>query len=264
MLNGITFDYDGTIGQTFERQFNWFRHWAKVNDKKFLFKKTELREFRSFYNENCTLEKGVQNVYDALSLPCDMNDYEHPVWRAYEKFKADNPVSFYPGIKDAIVKIWEMGHLSQNPERNRRLRLSINTTNTWQSIYQDLARGGILGCFDCYVTDEVLRAYHGAGQATALYKPSRVSLALTLGLIDSSGDSVMHVGDSLSDLAASQKVFTLNPSRPETLTTVGVAWGYEGREKLEKGVKIADGTTAHFNYIIDKPEELVGIVEGLM
>ncbi|MDP2947901.1 MAG: HAD hydrolase-like protein [Nanoarchaeota archaeon] len=262
MLNGITFDYDGTIGQTFERQFNWFKHWAKTNEKKFPFNKN-VRKFRDFYNKHCTLESGVQNVYDALSLPCNMNDRGHPVWSAYEKFKAENPVSFYPGIKDAIIKIWEMGHLSLSPDKNQRLRISINTTNTWGSIYHDLKRGNILHCFDCFVTDEVLRAYHGAGNPTAIHKPSRISLALTLGLINSSGDSVLHVGDSLSDLAASQKVFTLNPNRPETLITVGVAWGYEGREKLERGVKINDGTTAHFNYIIDKPKELVGIVERL-
>ena len=43
MLNGITFDYDGIIGQTFERQFSWFRHWAKVNDKRFPYGDGEVR-----------------------------------------------------------------------------------------------------------------------------------------------------------------------------------------------------------------------------
>lgn len=262
MLHGITFDYDGTIGDSFERQFKWFKHWARANETKFPFE--DAAQFREFYNARCTLERGVQNVYDSLGLPCDMDKHEHPVWQAYEKFKAETPVSFYPGIKDAILKIWEMGHLSPDSNRNKRVRLSINTTNTWQSIYNDLKQEGILHCFDCFVTEEVLRAYHGAGIPTSLHKPSRVSLALTLGLIDCPGEYVLHVGDALSDLAASQKVFTLNPCHPETLITVGAAWGYEGREKLEKGVKIDGGATAHFNYIIDKPEELPGIIEKLI
>ena len=87
---------------------------------------------------------------------------------------------------------------------------------------------------------------------------------MILGLIDSEGDSTLHIGDTLNDLAASQKVILLNPQRPETLLTVGAAWGYEGREKLEEGVEIGDGTRAYFNYIIDKPEHLIPIVENLL
>jgi len=67
MLQGIAFDYDGTIGQTGERQFNWLNHWARINDKSappF----ANIREFMPFYNEHCGKPGGVQNVYDALGF----------------------------------------------------------------------------------------------------------------------------------------------------------------------------------------------------
>jgi phosphoglycolate phosphatase-like HAD superfamily hydrolase len=259
MLKGIAFDYDGTIGQTMERQFEWFKFWAQMNHKQLPFDK--LSDFIPFYNHHCGRTGGVQNVYDEFDLPCNMNDREHPVWAAYEAYKESQPAAFYPRMKDTILKIWELGHLTKDPLRNRRLRLAINTTNTWKSIYSSLKSEGVLHCFDGFITEEVLRAYHGAGQPDSIKKPSKISLAMVLGLIDSEGDTTLHIGDTLHDLAASQKVVLLNPQRPETLLTVGAAWGYEGRSKLEEGVEVANGTRAYFNYIIDSPEQLIPIVE---
>jgi len=261
MLQGITFDYDGTIGQTAERQFNWFNYWAKLNSKTLPFK--DVREFLAVYNGSLDKKGGVQNFYDSFSLPCDMNDKTHPVWAAYTEFKKQNSASLYPGMRKAIEDIWEVGHLSNNSKRNRRTRLAINTTNSWVSVSQDLQKEGILHCFDSFVTSEVLSDYHGANGGNHITKPSKISLALVLGLIGSEGEFTLHIGDTLNDLAASQKVMRLNPLRPETLLTVGVSWGYEGREKLEQGVKALDSSnaTVHFNYIIDKPEDLLSIVQ---
>jgi len=262
MLQGITFDFDGTLAKTFERQYNWLKHWAKLNDKTFPFEGFD--SFKDFYNKHCTPEKGVQNVYDELGLPCDMNDRNHPVWDAYETYLKEHPVELYQGTKETVQKIWEIGHLNENPSRNKRLRMSINTTSSWDTVSYDLKRAGILPYFDCFVTEEVLRTYHGSNNSSAIHKPSKISLALTLGLIDSEGEFVMHVGDTLNDLAASQKVVRLNPMRPETLITVGAGWGYEGREKLEQGVKVDGLGTVHFNHIVDRPERLVGLVAGMV
>lgn len=271
MLQGITFDFDGTLAQTFERQHKWFKYWAKINKKELKFNEyndfndfNDFNEFKDFYNTYCTPEKGVQNVYDKLGLPCNMNDKSHPVWDAYEAFKEKNPVIFYDGVKDAVKNIWKNGHLSKDYNRNRRLRMSINTTNSWKSIYNDLKREDMIQYFDCFVTEEVLRSYHGSHNSSAIHKPSKISLALTLGLIDCEGEFVMHVGDTINDLAASQKVIRLNPMRPETLITVGTSWGYEGRDKLEKGVEVESIGTVHFNYIIDKPSQLIEIVDSLI
>ena len=262
MIQGITFDYDGTIAQTSERQFAWFKHWASVNGK--TLKLEDFPSFLAFYNKHCSRKGGVQNVYDKLKLPCDMNDRNHPVWGAYTKYKQEHPVPFYPGMRKAILDIWQSGHLRHDSPSNRRVRLAINTTNSWDSIYGELVNEGVIHCIDAYVSNETLRDYHGAGGQNGITKPSKISLAIILGLIDSEGGSTLHVGDTLNDLAASHKVVRLNPSRPETLITVGVSWGYEGRERLEKGVSIPDGGTIHFNYIIDRPEELLPIVRKLM
>lgn len=35
MIKGILFDYDGTIAETRERQFAWFKQWARINDLPF-------------------------------------------------------------------------------------------------------------------------------------------------------------------------------------------------------------------------------------
>ncbi|NPE26950.1 HAD family hydrolase [Methanococcoides sp. SA1] len=257
MLQAIIFDHDGTLAQTMERQFAWFGFWAKKNNMSL---PHELRSFVPFYNFECAKKGGVQNVYDALGLPCDMNDKNHPVWPAYEEFKQVTPAPLYDGIPEAVVDIWKMGSLSEDYSNNRRLRLGINTTNTWRSVHSDLKKGGILNYFDSHVTEETLRDYHGAGDPDGIKKPSKISLALALGLIDSDGAHVIHVGDTINDLAASHKVVRLNPCRPETLITVGAAWGYEGRDVLEKGAEVSGEGTIYFNHIIDKPQELVGVV----
>jgi len=259
MLQAVLFDYDGVIGKTFERQHNWFKYWAKENNKPFDFE--TVSDFQEFYNKEINKQGGVQNVYDSLGLPCDMKDPEHDVWPAYKRFKKQNPSPLYSGMPETIKNIHEMGNLSENPERNTRLRMGINTTNSWESIYKELKSNNLAQYFDCFITEEVLRKYHGAGDGDSLKKPAKVSLALALGLLGSKGQYTIHIGDTLNDLSSSQKVVRLNPQNPETLITVGASWGYEGRDKLEKGLKTADKETIHFDYIIDKPKELENIVK---
>ena len=261
MLQAIVFDYDGTLAPTSERQERWFKYYSTQNGKNWPFK--TFPEFINFYNEHCALKGGVQNVYDALKLPCDMSNKEHPVWPAYEAFNQQNPQTLYTCIKEEIERIWKLGGLGRNHKRNRRIRLGINTTNSWKSIHADLEKGGILQYFDSFVTEEVLRQYHGANDPDSLKKPATISIALMLGLIDCEGAYTLHVGDTRNDLRASYKVMRLNPNHPETLITCGACYGYEGRELLEQGVQTPEGT-AHFDYLIDKPEELSSLVWTLL
>lgn len=261
MLQAVLLDYDGTIAPTSERQENWFKFYSKKNSKRWRFKTID--KFLTFYNLHCSRPGGVQNVYDELDLPCEMGNRRHPVWPAYEEFNQKHPMKLYSGIKKTIKEIWKMGSLTKNVNRNRRLRLGINTTNSWKSIYKDIERGGILPYFDCFITEEILRKYHGADNPDPLKKPSTISLALILGLIDSEGAYTLHVGDTLNDLRASQKVMRLNPMKPETLITVGACYGYEGRKVLEKGIQSVEGHFK-FDYLIDKPSELVTIVKTLL
>ncbi|HLD00467.1 MAG TPA: hypothetical protein VJC39_01865 [Candidatus Nanoarchaeia archaeon] len=193
-----------------------------------------------------------------------MKDRAHPVWPAYEEFNQSNPSALYDGMKNTIETIWKLGQLGKDPLRNRRLRLGLNTNNSWGSIYKDLVSGEIIQYFDAHITEEVLRAYHGAGDGNSLKKPARVSLALALGLLDSCGDQTLHVGDTLNDLKASRKVIRLNPQFPENILTVGACYGYEGRERLGQGIVTADRERVNFDYLIDKPKELVDIVKELL
>ncbi len=259
MLQAVLFDYDGTLSPTSIRQEKWFKTWANKHGIQWPF--NSFQEFLTSYNHYCGKEGGVQNVYDFLKLPCDMKDRNHPVWDAYEKFNKENPQTVYPGIKETVREIWRIGQLGANPQRNRRLRLGINTSNSWKSIHNDLEKGDIIQYFDTFITEEVLRQYQGAGNGDSLKKPSKVSLAMALGLLDSEGESTLHVDDTLNGLVASQKVMRLNPLNPETLITVGACYGYEGRTILEQG---AEGGKIKFDYLIDKPEELISIVEKLL
>lgn len=267
-LQAIIFDFDGTISPTNLRQFQWFQYWAEKNHKELahakdgkIIKLNILDKFMNFYNFHCH-GGGVQKVYDELGLPCDMNDKNHPVWPAYEEFKDGHPAGFYSGMKETLKELWEMSHLSEDPLRNRRLRLAINTTNTWKSIRKELVSEDVLHYFDSFITEEVLAQYHGAGNPDAIKKPSKISLALTLGLVGSEADRTLHIGDTLNDLSGSNKIIQLNPNNPQSIITAGVVWGYEGRERLERGVETPEGII-HFDYILDKPEEILQVVKEL-
>jgi len=260
MLQALFFDHDGTLAPTLKRQETWFTYWAEKNNTRWPFSTFE--EFADFYNS--TVHEGtVQLVYDKLNLPCDMKDRAHPVWNAYETFNHEHPSQLYAGIKETIQTIWTLGALNNNPLRNRRLRLGINTTNSWKSIKGDLEKGGILQYFDCAVTDEVLRRFQGLGIAEQLHKPSTISIALMLGLLDSEGEYTIHVGDTLNDLISSQKVVHLHPFRPQQVITIGACYGYQGRAVLEQGA-VVGGESVKFNYLIDQPSGLVPIIETLL
>ncbi|MEK6809947.1 MAG: HAD family hydrolase [Nanoarchaeota archaeon] len=260
-LDAVLFDFDGTIAPTSIRQEAWLKFYSQIHGKEWPF--ATFDTFLSFYNQQCSRQGGVQNVYDELGLPCDMNDKKHPVWPAYERFNQDNPQDLYPGMKETVEEIWKLGGLSKDPGRNSRLRLGINTANSWRSIFRDLDKGGILPYFDCFIAEEILSRYHGAGNQNAIKKPSPISLNLSLEMLGSSGARVLHIGDTLNDLHASHKVLRFNPLREENLVTVGACYGYEGREKLGAGVQTAEGAVK-FDYLIDTPKELVGIVKELL
>mgnify|MGYP005838191619 CR=1 FL=1 len=256
MLEGILFDYDGTISSSSKRQFEWFKYWAEHNNVDFPF--SQVDEFMIYYNYHINKEGGVQNVYDELDLPCDMDDFDHLVWQHYKEFKQKNSAGIYSGMEQALRTIREMTSLSEDVERNRRVLMAINTTNSWESIHKELSENELIQCFDYKVTKETLLAYHGAGKGKSLEKPSKISVALSLQQMGTNGVATIHIGDSLVDLQSSINVRKFGDYRNESLITVGVLWGYEG-EKILQGVK-TDYGRVNFRHIAEKPEDLPRII----
>ncbi|MEA3378917.1 MAG: HAD hydrolase-like protein [Nanoarchaeota archaeon] len=254
MIKAIIFDFDGTIAPTNLRQYQWFQYWAKENNKELLFK--DYDPFMNFYNEEHN-KKGIQSIYDVLELPCDMNDRNHPVHEAYEEFKANNPSGLYEGIESALHAIWEMGHLTGNIENNKRIRLAINSSNTWKSIKKDLEKYNLLQLFDCFVTEEVLRKHCHDGNLKKIQKPSTKPLELILGFLGSNASETMHFGDTIYDLIASRGIPGKNGG---DLIAVGTAWGYEGEERLKVGASI-NGKHLSFDEIIMAPKDCMEIVK---
>jgi phosphoglycolate phosphatase-like HAD superfamily hydrolase len=277
MLEAVLFDYDGTIADSFQRQYEWLVWWSengsefvKSCDEKYHHLFDQFREFpkrltkdinifKKYYNETIE-QKTVQGLYDELGLPCDMNDMDHPVWKAYNLFKSKHPIELFPGMKEAILEIHKLASLNSNPSRNKRIRLGINTTNSWESIYKELRSNEILHCFDCFVTKETLVAYHGNGNSKAIEKPSKISVALALHNLDSEANSTIHVGDTLSDLKSSVNISTNGSGKKANLITIGVDWGFEGSEILSRGVETPAGKR-EFDYIVYEPKRIVEIVK---
>ncbi len=277
MLQAIIFDYDGTISKTMERQYKWFQYWwnHEINKEKVKGRDFPYKNFKSFmemFNEKINHVDWVQNVYNFLGLSSDLKDLNHPVWVNYRNFCLEHPSNLYPGIKQAIKEIWEMGRLSKNPDFNTSLRLGINTNSSWEVVYNDLQKYNLLKYFDSFVTEETLHKFYGEGDFNAIRKPSNISLALAMGFLGSEGAFTLHVGDTLSDLIASKNIIRLNSGHPENLISVGVTWGYEsaveGKERarsvLEGGIEVSGQKRIYFDYVIDNPLELVEIVKKYM
>jgi len=256
MLRGGLVDYDGTIAKTPERQFKWFNFWADINNKKIGLNFTD---FKKLYNQILD-EKGVQAFYDYFGLPCDMNDFSHPVWNAYEHFKSQNPVEFYEGINDAISKVWEMGRLGSDVNNNQALRLAINTTNSWKSIYPELVSHGLKSYFESFCTAETLKAFDGSGNHNAIMKPSKISIALMLNVLGTKGESTFHLDDTIAGLKASVGVRRFGGLQSENLITIGAGWGFEGADKLNQGFSDDKGTH-HYNHVIEHPSQLPDIIK---
>lgn len=296
MLEAIIFDFDGTLADTQDRQFQWFQHWSRMNeqekfgyfnnyfqkiyelDKKISgpdlaelneiltqypgpFRSVETaEEFFPIYNEIIN-KTDVQTVYHAFNLPCDMSDFSHPVWPAFNEFNIRHPAPLFAGVQEALKEIWQLTRLPKKPAYNKQIRMAINTTNSWKGIYPNLKKYDVLDYFDSHICSEALKEYDGNGNHKAINKPSKVSVALSLLLLDASGDSTIFVGDTLADLGACVDVRKQGLSyKKENLITVGVTWGYDGRDVISQGVKTANGQE-YFKHIVDTPEELVGVIK---
>lgn len=271
-LDAIIFDFDGTLSRSAPRQEAWFKKFSKMNNKPWPFK--DFDHFLTVYNETLygsggDVMDGVQKFYDNLELPCDIKanmktENPHPTWIKYTKYLKENSLGLIPGMKEVLDEIFALGSLNSDPLTSTRLRLGINTTNSWQGIYSELKNAGVINYFHSQIGAEMLNDLHGAGNGDSIKKPSKLSVALSLNNLGSKGARTMHVGDTRTDLMASRGVIRPghDASQAEDLIMVGVGWGYEGREKLEEGAYLQNGKKVHFDYIIEEPKNLVWLVKN--
>ena len=257
----VILDWDGVLADSFKNQFEWFHYWAKHPSNKGNKKVpcTDIEEFKIFYNEQTFKEGGVQNVYDALGLDCDMSDKNHPVWNAYIDFKERNPVKIFPEMKKIVKEAYKLGRLSSN--NNVRLRLSINTSNHWKTMETPLKKSGIIDCFDSYVDSQVLNEVDGSNASKHIHKPSKISVAYSLGYLGSEGNNTLFFGDTLNDLQATRDVVVPYVRNKQNLICVGVTWGFETEQRLKEGINTQFGTY-HFNHIISEKIGVLNLIEN--
>ena len=163
-----------------------------------------------------------------------------------------------------IEDIFMIGSLDSDPSVPTRLRMGINTTNSYiPSVHYDLKKASILQYFDTQIGAEMLELYHGAANGHAIKKPSKLSVEMCLGRLGTRGERTIHVGDTLNDLSASKGIVRnmYSPHDKEDIITVGALWGYEPKEKLMEGVILADGTHVHFDHLASEPQEIVWLVK---
>ena len=268
-IDAIILDADGTLLNTIGRQHDWFKHYHQEihGDRPFPF--ANPIEFSERYNETLAgggsdYRSGVQKFYDDLGLPCDMWDMVgHPVWPKYNAYKDEHPTGLFDGIKTTLHTIYDFGSLGEDAKQTGRLRMAVNTNNTWKSIAKELKKNEVLHLFDSQVGAEVLKRYARVMDGAGVKKPSPAAVAYSLAQLKTSGNRIMHVADTRGDLIASRDVIV--PGKEfegsQNLLMVGAAWGYEGRKLLEQGGELPDSIKVKFDYIIDHPEELIDIVK---
>lgn len=274
MLDAIIFDHDGTMAPTMERQFAWFQSWwnhpvnaERTQGKAFPY--NDLESFFNMYNAKMGHPEEVQNVYDHLGLDANVADDTHAVWAGYKDFASKNPSRLYDGMADVIEELFFMGGLGGKFSDNKRIRLGVNTSNSWALVSGDLRKNDVLKYFDSYVSKEVLDSFHIKGRGKEIAKPSPIPLAESLNMLNASGDLSLYVGDSLVDCSAGKKIRRFGLRSEENIRTIGVTWGYasvgggkeKAREILQQGVEIPGCGRAYFDHIVDSPQEIVNIAK---
>lgn len=258
----ISNDIDGFIFDTRKRSFECFKDYAKQEGVHWPYKTVE--EWIVVFNEYLRKPNGVQAFYDAHNLDCDMNDQTHKVWAHYNNYMDTHVAEPYDGMIESLQKLWEFGHLNENPKNNIRIRLAINTTNSWKAIYSSLKAANAIPLFDCFITKEVLTDIMGPfGKASAVDKPAHISTSALVNALGTTPSNVIHGGDTLNDTAASKKVYIMNPYRTENLSTICGLWGYEDEAILRAGMPTSKGPVK-FDLYIEHPSQYYDAAKKLI
>lgn len=257
-LEGAIFDIDGTILDSFQDQFHWFKHACKKwSGKELAYSDDEmLTRFRDDYNAHIASGKmGIWEFYQLVGVPVLNDDgslseklthKEHgEIWPEFRKWKAEATIYTVHGMDKMISKLYHMSR--PRPGVTKGLTLALNTTNSWESFEKNMCRDpyviqamgprGLLEPFNVVVTVDDIPKNEADKPRT---KPDPCSIEMCMDLMGVDPAKTAHVGDTKSDILACRNY-------SEDIVTIAVTWGYESRSDLEKSDP---------DYIVDSSDEL--------
>lgn len=243
-LSALIFDWDGTIADTLADQFFWLKHCCESFGKSFPYE-TLTDGFRNDYNRYFSA-RGILGLYDMIGV--DFNANKPRIWSEYEAWKKNAKICLFAGMKEVIAEIYARSRPRKGSPCG--MRFALNTTSRLSTIENVFFGNGLQVYFDTLLTRELLPE----SESATLTKPHVYSIEWCLDLLGRNADETLHVGDTVTDIVACRTLRRKNPANEQNVKTVAVTWGYETRQELEK-VKP--------DYIVDRPSELVKIVETL-
>ncbi len=264
-LQALILDVDGTTLDTFANQHKWFSQASKMFGGNPMMPPYDAA-YRTAYNSAYNAD-GMPGLYTLHGI--DFKSQRDPIWEAYIAFNNTHVAPPIPGMDAAIKEIHARSRVSR--ERNRALRIAVNTTKLWINIDEALLACGILPLLDSRVTKDNVQDYATDGAARRenigfddydalrkivpeetvknIEKPGSLMSLLTTHLLGVDPASIVALEDSASGIKAYHNV--LFPDRRRDIYVVGVTWGYETREELMEGRPDA---------LIDKPQQLVELL----
>ena len=250
------FDIDGTVLDTFHPQYEWLKYAAERFGGRFPFAQFD-DQFRGTYNRTYH-DKGMIGLYDMIGV--DFHTHQKDIWKEYLAFNNNHPIHPIAGVKEAIL---EMARIVPGE------RICTNTTkrrDTFEGILEREGLKKILLTPNSVARDDLYNlAKSSIPQGTIpddeykrkleeevkrIEKPSTTASVILLKKTGIYPDGIVAFEDSVAGVRSYKRVPHLGSS--VDIRVVGVTWGYDLREDLEK---------AGADIIIDHPEDIAGLAE---
>ena len=227
MVDLIITDFDGVILDSFEDQFNWFKHICNLFDKPFSYK--TLNEFKKVY-----VEPVYPNLYEFLGFNWDDEKEKSLIWEEYHKHKSKGELKIFENIDKVIEEISTSGKI-----------LALASSNTHSAMEPYLKKFGLSDYFKSIVSREDLPKVNG----DSLIKPHPVCLLITLKRLNVEPQNAVYIGDHTSDFFAARNVGAYCDT---ALPMIAVSYGYSLKEDF---IKLGQ------NKIADNPLELLSLIK---
>ncbi len=210
MIKALIFDYDGVIVDSFPTVHKVFSIICNRMDKNC---PKHILGFRDAYGENSRM------LLKNLGFSNKEVDKANLIYR--EEIKKQNP-NFYPGIKEAIIKL------------HKKYELFLVTANLRMEAEDKLKKLGVLGCFSKIIGGS-LEPIEKSGALIKLLDEKKFS-----------GYEVVMIGDRINDYNAAEKAGIKN------IILVDYGWGYDKTKIPNYKQKIK----------IEKPLDILRAVES--